>query len=409
MFSSFLDKVKGDKVIWLIVIFLTMISMAAVYSSSGILAIRNDTSFTKYLLKHGFFVLSGLGLIYVTHLIPYREYAKYAKIAFYACIPLLLYTAFFGEHINGASRWVKIPGIGLQFQTSDLAKLILMVYVARILSLKQDKISSFKEAFIPAIIPIGIYCIIIMKDNFSTAALIALVCILLLFLGGIELKQLFGVGFAGISIIVILFLLAIKLDLKQGRIQTWKGRIENFASVDLDKMVGNNVVDKEVHTNTEKSIYALEQADYAQIGIATAAPIPKGPGNSVFRNFLPHPYSDFIFAIIIEEYGILGAVLIVLLYLILLYRGIRIMLLTPGKFGALLAGGLTLMLVIQAFIHMAVNVSLLPTTGQTLPLISMGGTSILFTAASIGIILSVSRYTEELKPKLKTKVSLENI
>jgi cell division protein FtsW len=388
------NNIKGDKYIWIIVMFLAMISFAAVYSSSGILAIRNGNDASSYIIKHTLYIFLGIACIYLTQRINYKHYATVARIGFWLGIPLLLYTLFFGATVNDASRWIKIPIIGIQFQTSDVAKLILIMYLARILSLMQEKISSFKEAFIPACIPILIYCGLILPENFSTAALIGLVCVILLFMGGIDWKQLVLVGLVALTIISGGFLLCVKLDVKAGRLVTWKNRIEAFSGTDLDKLVGNYNPNA-TEAIPEKSIYNIEQSDYAKIAIATAGISGKGPGNSVQRNFLPHPYSDFIFAIIIEEYGWMGALLVMFLYLALLYRGIKIVLTTKGKFGALLAGGLTIMLVLQAFVHMAVNVSLFPTTGQTLPLISMGGTSILFTAASVGIILSVSRYNEQ--------------
>lgn len=370
-----------------------MISFAAVYSSSGILAIRNGNDASYYMFKHTLYIFMGIGCIFLTQRINYKHYANIARIGFWCGIPLLLYTLFFGATVNDASRWVRIPIIGIQFQSSDVAKLILIMYMARILSLMQDKISSFKDAFIPACFPIVLYCCLILPENFSTAALIGLVCVILMFLGGIDWKQLLMVGTSGVVIIVFLFLMAVKLELNIGRLQTWKNRIEAFSNADIDKLVGNKSSETEVLV--PYNMYNIEQADYAQIAVATAGLVGLGPGNSVQRNFLPHPYSDFIYAIIVEEYGWPGALFVLLLYLALLYRGIKIVLNTKGKFGALLAGGLTIMLVLQAFVHMAVNVHLFPTTGQTLPLISMGGTSILFTAASVGIILSVSRYNEE--------------
>jgi len=395
MIREFFNKVKGDKYIWIIVFILTLISLLAVYSSSGILAIRNNSEYYKYLMKHSFFVLVGVCVIYFTHLINYKHYAMVAKIAFWLGIPILLYTLFFGSEINNAARWIRVPGTDITFLTSDFAKIILIMYLARVLTLVQDKILSFKEAFIPALIPIVIYCGLIFLENFSTAALLGLVSVIILFIAGIELKQLIGFGVFGVVLITIFFAIAIKWDAPIDRLTTWKNRIETFSGKDIDAILGHNELSINNVAAKKKSIYDIEQSDYAKIAIATAGTIGKGPGNSEYRNFLPHPYSDLFMLFIIEEYGMWGGILVVCLYLALLYRGIVIVNSTRGKFGALLAGGLTIMLVIQAFMHMAVNVNLLPTTGQTLPLISMGGTSIIFTSAAVGIILSVSRYNDE--------------
>lgn len=361
---------KGDRVIWLIVVLLSIVSLLAVYSSTGSLAYRYQGGNTAYyFIKQFSFLGAGLAVIFLVHLISYKVYSPLAPMLLYIAIPLLLVTLLFGTSINQASRWLEIPGLGVTIQTSDFAKLALIMYVARMLSLRQNYLDDIKKTFFPIVIPIVIVCLLILPANFSTAALLGVSCWLLLFIGRINLKQL--LGFTGLGIVVVGLFIFIALQTNTiNRVQTWKSRIENYS----EGSEGDNY-----------------QAQQSKIAIATGGLVGKGPGNSTQRNLLPHPYSDFIYAIIIEEYGILGGVLILLLYLILLYRTGLIVKKARRTFPAFLAMGLTLILVFQAMINMAVAVNLIPVTGQPLPLVSMGGTSLLFTSASFGILLSISR------------------
>jgi cell division protein FtsW len=361
---------KGDRVIWLIVVLLSIVSLLAVYSSTGSLAYRYQGGNTAYyFIKQFSFLGAGLAVIFLVHLISYKVYSPLAPMLLYIAIPLLLVTLLFGTSINQASRWLEIPGLGVTIQTSDFAKLALIMYVARMLSLRQNHLDDIKKTFFPIVIPIVIVCLLILPANFSTAALLGVSCWLLLFIGRINLKQL--LGFTGLGIVVVGLFIFIALQTNSiNRVQTWKSRIENYS--------GGNEGDN-------------YQAQQSKIAIATGGLVGKGPGNSTQRNLLPHPYSDFIYAIIIEEYGILGGVVILMLYLILLYRTGLIVKKARRTFPAFLAMGLTLILVFQAMINMAVAVNLIPVTGQPLPLVSMGGTSLLFTSASFGILLSISR------------------
>ncbi|HVA98979.1 MAG TPA: FtsW/RodA/SpoVE family cell cycle protein [Bacteroidia bacterium] len=287
--------------------------------------------------------------------------------------PLLLFTLLKGISAGEASRWLEIPGTGLTFQTSDFAKLALIIYVARMLSLKQEQIKDFKSAFLPIVVPIAIICALILPANFSTAAVLFVTCLFLLFIGRVSIKyilMLVGMGCVSIALFVALVFAFPHIS---NRVETWKSRIENFKSNDSQ----NNY-----------------QADQAKIAIATGGFFGKGPGNSTQKNFLPQASSDFIYAILIEEYGTMAAIIIVFLYIVLLFRAVRIVTKSPKTFGSLLAIGLCFSLVFQAMINMAVAVNLFPVTGQPLPLISMGGTSIWFTSIAIGIILSVSREVE---------------
>ena len=362
---------KGDKVIWSLIVVLGIFSILAVYSSTGTLAyIRMGGNTTYYLVRHGIILGFGVFVIFITHLIPYRYFSRLSQLFLYGSIALLILTFFMGTNLNQATRWLTLPGIGLTIQPSDFAKLALIMYLARLLSVKQMKIRNFKEAFQPLILPVILVCLLILPSNLSTAIILFVTSLILLFIGRVPAKyliSLLGVGFLALA----LYIGGAFLLKKQGRIITWKNRIENY-----------------IHGGEEGNF----QVDQAKIAIATGGFFGKKPGKSTQRNFLPHPYSDFIFAIIIEEYGLaLGAIPLVLVYLILLFRGGIMVQKANRTFPAFLGIGLTLLVSFQAFINMAVAVNLFPVTGQTLPFVSMGGSSILFTSIAFGIILSVSR------------------
>ncbi len=369
------NKVKGDRTIWLIVLLLSLFSLLAVYSSSGTLAYKYKSGNTEYyLLKHFLLIVFGLGIMYLAHLVNHQYYSRIAQVLLYLSIPLLFITLLFGTDINEAKRWITLPLINVSFQTSDLAKLALIMYTARLLSRKQAWIKTFRHAFIPIMIPTLLVCSLIAPADLSTAAILFLTCLLLMFIGRINLKYIFIMVGSAVTILAIFIAIAVNLP-NQGRVETWENRIKSFM-------------------NDDRGSYQVQQA---KIAIASGGVIGKGPGNSTQRNFLPHPYSDFIYAIIIEEYGMAGGILLIALYMLLLLRSVKIVLKCPRAFGALLAVGLSLSLVIQAMINMAVTVNLLPVTGLPLPLVSMGGTSLWFTSLAIGIILSISRNVEELE------------
>ena len=374
--KKLLNKLKGDRTIWYIAIALSLISLAAVYTSTSSLAFKKqggDTEF--YAIKHGFLMFGGLVMMYVAHLVSYRHYSRLAQLALYLTVPLLLITLFSGANINSASRWIMLPVINVSFQTSDLAKLALIMYLARVLSKNQKHITDFKKGFVTIILPVIITVTLIFPANFSTAAVLFATSFIVMFIGGISLKHLGLLVGTGTLVVIILFGIASVFPKVLPRANTWISRIENFTGNDDDKE-GNF------------------QANQAKIAIATGHFFGKMPGNSEQKNFLPHPYSDFIYAIIIEEYGALGGSFVLFLYLALLYRSVRVALKSPGTFGTFLSIGLAFSLVFQAMINMGVAVNLLPVTGQPLPLVSMGGTSLWFTSISIGIILSVSRQGE---------------
>jgi len=371
---------KGDKYLWFTVGLLMLFSLLAVYSSTGTLAYKYQSGNTEYyLFKHLIILVFGLVLMFVIHRVKYTFFARASKVAIVVAIPLLFLTLLMGTSLNEASRWLTVPIINLSFQTSDLAKLALLLFVARALSKKQENIKDFKSAFLPIMTVVLITCVLILPANLSTAAVLFMTCTVLMVIGRINSKYIalmFGAGL----VLLALFIGISKLSNYDGRISTWEKRIETF--LDEDGM-------------------GSYQSQQAKIAIASGSVFGKGPGNSTQRNFLPHPYSDFIYAIIVEEYGLFGGVLVVILYLILFYRAILIARNNPRAFATFLSIGCAFSLTFQAMINMAVAVNLFPVTGQPLPMLSMGGTSIWFTSIAIGIILSVSRETEKkggLKP-----------
>jgi cell division protein FtsW len=401
--GNLLSRTKGDKVIWAIVILLTMVSILVVYSSIGSLAFRMNKSTESYLFRQVGYICLGVMIIYFAHRVNYTIYSRVASILFIVSVPLLLYTLKYGSHINDASRWIKLPVINLTFQTSDLAKLALFMYMSRLLSKRQNVIKDFKKGFLPLIIPVGIICILIAPANLSTALLIGGIALLLMFIGRVKVRHILLV--VGAALIPIIFLVSVAAHyynqqeqvsedlpavLSFGRMPTWVKRVQDF-----------------MYADKEDASYQIQQA---KIAIATGGIFGKGPGKSEQRNFLPHPYSDFIYAIIIEEYGLAGGAIILLIYLLFLFRSIKLFQRCPYAFGAFLAVALSFTLVIQALVNMAVNVNLFPTTGVTLPLVSMGGSSLLFTCFSIGIILSVARNVEDAegKTQLATQQAEEN-
>ena len=389
--NDIVSKTKGDKVIWSIVLILTLASLLLVYSSTGSLAYRMSRTTESYLFKQLGLIVVGLLVIYFAHRINYTFFSKLALYIFLISIPLLIYTLFFGVELNAGSRWIKLPVINMTFQTSDLAKLALFMYMSRMLSRKQLVIKDFFKGFLPIIIPVILICGLIAPANLSTAILIFGTSMLLMFIGRVSLKHIFLT--IGAAMLPLIFLVSIAISnfdkttnkpkklpefLSSGRIPTWISRIQTFLYSTKDD-------------DSEKT-YQINQA---KIAIANGGIMGLGPGNSVQRNFLPHCYSDFIYALIIEEYGLIGAAFILFIYLVFLFRCIRIYRKCPFAFGAFLALALSFTLVIQAITNMGVNVTLFPNTGVTLPLISMGGSSFFFTCFSIGIILSVARNVEQ--------------
>lgn len=364
-------------VIWGILLLLSLISVLAIYSSTKSLAYSLKSGNTEYfILKHLVMMIFGFGIIYFSHKINFKFYSGFSKVLLPVAFVLMVLTNLVGIEVNEARRWLPLPGTGLTIQTSDIAKLALIMFLARTIAKKQDIINDFKKGFLPLMVPILAICLTIVPSDFSTAATLLFTSIVLLFIGRSEIKHIGLVILAAIVGLAILVGLAEIFEWDFMRFQTWVSRLSEYFS-------GGD---------------GSFQNQQAKIAIAQGGTTGVGPGNSVQRNFLPNPYADFIYAIIIEEYGLVGGLLIIALYLLLLHRSIRIIIKSPNSFGALLAVGLTMSLVIQAFLNMGVAVHLLPNTGLPLPFVSMGGTSLLFSSFALGVVLSVSAYSEEKNP-----------
>jgi cell division protein FtsW len=363
------QNLKGDAVLWGIVLCFSLISVAVVYSATGTLAYKQQDGNTEYFLfKHSSLIVIGLAFMWFAHKINYRYYSRLSLVALILSVPLLLFTYFYGSNINEASRWITIPVINQTFQPSDLAKLALISYLASMLSKKQHVLDDWKRNLLPIFAWTAVICALIALTNTSTAVLLFITCLLLMFIGRVPLK------FLAAFVLVGVLTGGTALALGQ-RLDTAISRVEDFM-------------------DPTETAFQLEQS---YIAIATGGVVGKGPGNSDQRDILPHPYSDFIYAIILEEYGLIGGVLVLFLYLALLYRGLVTVNKSNGAFGGLLSAGLSFSLVIQGMINMGVAVGLGPITGLPLPLLSMGGTSLIFTGISLGIILSVSRTESDLE------------
>ncbi|MBW6501517.1 MAG: FtsW/RodA/SpoVE family cell cycle protein [Bacteroidales bacterium] len=381
------DTFKGDRVIWALVAVFMIYSLLAVYSASVGVAFTSYGGNTTYFLRSQFFMLIlSLVIIIVVHYLPYRIYSSLAGLLLLVAIGLLILTLFVGARLNEATRWLEIPGTGFRFQTSDLAKVALVLYLARVLAQYQDELKNFSLVTKYLVVPVAIVCALILPENLSTALMVFTVSMIILFIGRVPFRFLLayvGMALAGI----LLFAMVLTVFTRDNRVEVWKERIESFFSDDPDR----------------ESYY---QSDQAKIAISTGGLFGKAPGKSTQRNMLPQSNSDFIFAIIIEEYGLLfGAIPLIMAYMILLFRGITIARKCETAFPAFLVMGLIVMIVVQAMLNMLVAVGLFPVTGQTLPMVSWGRTSVLIMSFAIGAVLSVSRVVnariqkEELPPE----------
>lgn len=370
--------IKGDRAIWAIVAVLAIFSFMPIYSAStNLVYVVGNGSTLGHLVKHIVLLITGFAVIYGVHKIPYRYFSGGSVLMLPVVVLLLVFTLAQGTTIGGAnaSRWIRIPFVGIGFQTSTLAGLVLMVYVARYLAKNKEKVISFKESLLQLWLPVGLVLVLILPANFSTTAMVFFMILMVSFIGGYPLKY---IGYIlGIGLFAFLFFILVAKafpDAMPNRVNTWKSRIESFSQSDGEEDY---------------------QVEKAKIAIATGGVIGKGPGKSVQKNFLPQSSSDFIYAIIVEEYGFAGAIVVIFIYFLLLFR----ILITAKKattiFATLLVVGVGIPIVFQAMINMAVAVNILPVTGQTLPLISSGGTSIWMTCFALGMILSVSASKNE--------------
>ncbi|MEZ4878627.1 MAG: FtsW/RodA/SpoVE family cell cycle protein [Chitinophagales bacterium] len=377
MIKNLINNIKGDKYIWYIIVALSIFSLLLVYSSTRSLAYKGANLGTEYfLLRHGFYLCLGWAVIYFVHRLDHRYFSRIAQLLAILSVPLLLYTMFFGVTRNEASRWVEIPVIGITFQASDFAKLALIMFTSRTLSKKQGEIKNFKEVSINLMLPIVGICALILFDNFSTAMILFMTCMVILFIGRVSVKYMMAIAFAGIVALSAVFTFSWFFRPDHGRADVWLHRVESWM-------------------NPDYSSDEFFQQKQANIAMAKGGIFRIAPGKSTQCNFLPDAFSDFIFATLIEEYGLIGGAFVLFLYLFFLYRVILLVKKSPRAFGALMAVGLGVSITLQAVIHMGVNVHLLPNTGITLPFISWGGTSILFNSFALGIILSVSSFVEE--------------
>jgi len=369
---------KGDKAIWGVVALLALFSFLPVYSASSnlVYVVGNGTT-AGHLVKHALLLVLGFGIIYGIHKVPIRFFKGLSLIAMPVILVLLVYTLAQGTTIGGAnaSRWIRIPFVGFTFQTSSLAAVVLMIYVARYLTKIREKSIRFSESILPLWLPVFLVIVLILPANFSTAAILFFMVLMLCFLGGYPIKYLLGIIGTGILGLTLFILVAKAVpDLFSNRVDTWENRIESFL----------NGTDSEADYQIEK----------AKIAIAKGGLVGNGAGKSVMKNFLPQSSSDFIYAIIIEEYGLLGGFALMFFYLLLLFRIVVVANGSSTIFGKLVVVGVGMPIVFQALINMAVAVELFPVTGQTLPLISSGGTSTWMTCLAIGIVLSASRKNE---------------
>lgn len=384
--GKILQNISGDKTLWVIAVLLALFSLLPVYSASSNIAFLYGSGNTfNMLAKHGIHLVLGLILMYAAHKLNYRHFGPISLILLPVAVLLLFYTLVQGHEVANASRWIKIPFLGWTFQTSAFASIVLMLYLARYLAkTPSEKIRDFRASFLPLLGPIFLVCGLILPANFSTAALVFAIAMLVLFIGGYPVKNLAIIGGGGVALLGVFILLVMAFPNINNRVATWEKRIEAFWSGESE---------------------ANYQVTKAKMAIAEGQLIGKGPGKSIQKNFLPQSNSDFIYAVIVEEFGLLGGVTVIFFYVLFLIRVLSIATRARTKFATLVVVGTGFSILIQAFVNLGVAVNLLPVTGQTLPLISAGGSSIWMTCIGIGIILSVSRGGQ---PNPDEEANLEN-
>lgn len=382
--ESVLGKIKGDKSIWLIVILLFLISIAAVYSSSSSLAYHHKKSTFDFLLQHSKYILFGLVALYICYRIPLGLYRGWSPIILLGAISLLILTLAIGTSINGAERWLNI--MGFSFQPAEFAKIATILYTAKVL--ESSKLETYKEFFLLLVLPAGTVIMLIFAGSISTAALLTFTLLVIFIVFGIKWSYIFKTALVGMVVISIAFMLNYSFGMFS-RIDTAVKRIERFVS--KPEPNGKTLSAEELQLKSDKTY----QADMARLAITSVGVFGKGPGNSTQRYLLPHPYSDYIFAIIIEEWGLIGAIAVIMLYLTFLFRSIALAKRCTQMFSVMTVMGLSVIIILQALLHILVNVGILPVTGHTLPLISLGGSSIIIMSGAFGIILSVSRTVEK--------------
>ena len=371
--NKFFSYLKGDRGIWVITLILLAFSLVSVYSFVPILVkIEGGTPF-KYLFKHLIYVVLGFITMFWVHRKDPAYFSKFARLMFYASILLLLFTFFFGTKVNGAGRWVKIPFVGLTFQSSDFAKLGLIVYLSRLLVKKKDSFNSWKSGFWPIMFPIIVICILIFKDNFSTAFLLFCISFLILIIGKFPFTKILaaiGGGIALAGLLVLIHISAPSLNVLP-RYETWKNRITN-------------------RLETDKDVQANAQSLNAELAIFNGGFIGQGVGDGKLKEYLPEAYADFYFSSFVEEFGSFSAIILVFLYCVLLFRIIRIGLKSDKLFETYLCIGIGILLLTQATVNMMVCTGIFPVTGQNMPLLAMGGSALIMTCLAIGMVQSIA-------------------
>lgn len=378
---SYLKYLKGDPVIWIITLLMMAFSLVTVYSFVPILIKIEGGSPFIYLFKHLVYVVLGFGAMFAIHRVPAKYISQLAKFAYYLGLALLLFTWFFGAEVNGAGRWIRIPFVNLTFQSSDFAKLALIIYLSKLLVRKQQKFDNWKEGILPLLIPIGVTCLLILKDNFSTAAMLFLLSMIMLFIGRVPILKLLTMGAIGFAL--ALMVVGAHLSFPNANIlpryDTWMNRI-------------NNRVD--ASNQSIESLQANQQANNAKLAISVGSIFGQGVGDGKLKEFLPEAYADFYYATFVEEFGSGAALVLVFLYLILLYRMIRISLKTSDLFQSYVCMGIGIHLLTQASINMLVCTGVFPVTGQNMPFLAMGGSALVMACISIGVVQS---FAKELK------------
>lgn len=379
---SYLKYLKGDPVIWIITLLMMAFSLVTVYSFVPILIKIEGGSPFIYLFKHLVYVVLGFGAMFTIHRVPAKYISQLAKFAYYLGLALLLFTWFFGAEVNGAGRWIRIPFVNLTFQSSDFAKLALIIYLSKLLVRKQQKFDNWKEGIFPLLLPIGLTCFLILKDNFSTAAMLFMLSMIMLFIGRVPILKLFTLGAIGLGL--ALMVVGAHLTFPDAdilpRYDTWMNRI-------------NNRVD--ATNQSVESLQANQQANNAKLAISVGSVFGQGVGDGKLKEFLPEAYADFYYATFVEEFGSGAALVLVFLYLILLYRMIRISLKTSDLFQSYVCMGIGIHLLTQASINMLVCTGVFPVTGQNMPFLAMGGSALVMACISIGVVQS---FAKELKP-----------
>lgn len=378
--DKLLKHLKGDRVIWIISFLLLAFSLVSVYSFVPILVkVEGGTPF-KYLFKHITYVAIGLGVMYWVHKRDPKYFSQLSKFGFYLAIGLLIYTFFFGTKVNDASRWIRVPFVGLTFQSSDFAKLAIIIYLSRLLIKKKDVFKDWKEGFIPVILPVVLICGLILKDNFSTAAILFSICLALLFLGRFPFSRIFALigGGIGLLFFVVLIHKAIP-DLNLfPRYETWENRILN-------------------RVNDDENVIANSQSLNAELAIYSGSVFGKGVGDGELKSFIPEAYADFYYASFVEEFGLISSFVLIMLYLILLYRIMRIGLNSKNTFETYVCVGIGILLISQATVNMLVCTGIFPVTGQNMPLLAMGGSALIMTCMEIGIVQAIAANQEQFK------------